>query len=75
MKLCLVCNLYFMLIGISLISLKLGREIKLKGNVPDLIAQSVVSQSCMCARARSFSLKIPDVIFSELSSWIIIFFF
>jgi len=34
-----------MLIGISLISLKLGRGIKLKGNVPDLIAQSVVGHA------------------------------
>lgn len=43
MKFCLMCmgNLISFLIGTSLISLKLGREIKLVGNVPDLMAQSV----------------------------------
>lgn len=54
-----------MQIEISLIGLRLGREIKLKGNVPDLIAQSAVGHACVCC----FSLEIPDVGFNELKSW------
>lgn len=66
-KLCLVYNLYFMLIGISLISLELGREIKLKGNVPDLIAQSAVGHACVCVStcACNSPLKIPAVVFLD----------
>lgn len=54
---CFVCNLYFVLVGIGLIGLKLWGEIKLKGNVPDLIAQWVVGQARMRAvRIQRFQL-------------------